>query len=278
MADNVKRSINDSERFWTDYSEKYYKTLYKEVDEYPSLVLRHEYILAMLDKKAKTILDIGCGPGEMLVDLMKRGRDVTGIDISKGMLDVAKKNISSALPERSCTLSVGNIEKLESRDKFFDAVVCAGVLEYLSDDDKALSELNRVLKNDGYLIVSVRNKFCPMRIFDTILDKLKANGVGRKLLSLAKRLVAGGKRAEIRFTPYRKHSPWDFDRTLKRYGFEKKDFRFFHFYPFFTPFDKLFPSPFIKLGLRMEYLTNTSLGWLGSGYIVMAQKKRDLPK
>lgn len=274
----IKKPAEDQNEFWSNFSEKYHETLYRDVKEYPSLIVRHNYILNLIDaekKDYKKVLDIGCGPGEMLIDLMKRGYSVSGIDISEGMIAVAKDNISTKMPGGEFDLKIGDIEKLDIKDESFDVVICAGVIEYLGKDDKALSELNRVLKKDGVLIITVRNKICPARVFDLFSDTVKKSSFGKNILSKFKGAVAGKESSEIIFTPYRKHSPWELDGNLKRFGFDKLDFRYFHFYPFFIPFDKIFPSLFIKLGLKMEKLTNTKLGWLGSGYIVKALKVKN---
>lgn len=276
MKDNAKRNETGQKEFWTEFSEKYHKDFYTDVEEYPSLVLRHNYILDMLDKKNKRVLDIGCGPGEMMIDLMSRGYEVVGVDIAEGMLAVAKENIQKRLPTKKFTLKLGDIERLDFEDKEFDYVICAGVIEYLETDAKAISELNRVLKVGGRILISVRNRFCPARVLDTIMDPVKNSSVGRSFITGVKRKIVGSMEAETRFTPYRKHNPWGFDRVLRKHGFVKKDFRFFHFYPFFAPLDKLLPSAFIRLGLKMERLSATRLGWFGSGYIVKAEKVKDI--
>ena len=77
----------------------------------------------------------------------------------------------------------------------------------------------------------------------------------KRVPSLAK--IGGMDRT--RYISYRKHFPWEIDENLKKFGFQKAGYRFFHFYPFFTPFDKLFPAAFIKLGLKMEALSASVL-------------------
>ena len=169
-------------------------------------------------------------------------------------------------------MQVGNIEKLQFNDEEFDAVICSGVIEYLTTDDKALTEMWRILKKNGTLIVTVRNKICPLRIIDIFTDTIKESKLGLSTLNKIKKLLRGKTTPESVYTPYRKHYPWELDSNLKQFGLIKENFRYFHFYPFFVPFDKLFPSFFIKAGLRMEKLAASPLGWLASGYIVKAKK------
>jgi ubiquinone/menaquinone biosynthesis C-methylase UbiE len=256
-------------QFWSDFADDYLDNLYKNVKEYPSLVLRHRYILEMFESNGKYVADIGCGPGELICDLIDRGCRVFGIDIAEGMLEVALKNIRNRHPAAEVVLQAGNVESLEIGDRTFDAVVCAGVIEYLIKDDKALSELNRILKPGGDLIITVRNKACPFRPFDLFFDALKGTKTGLKLINRIKQYRGVD---PAKYIPYRKHFPWQFDAGLKRHGFAKQDFRYFHFYPFFTPFHVMFPKFFLKYGIKMEKFAHSRLGILASGYIVKARK------
>jgi ubiquinone/menaquinone biosynthesis C-methylase UbiE len=270
---NLNAQAQESSRYWNDFAEEYYKSFYTHVAEYPSLTLRHNYILDLVDQDSRKILEVGCGPGMMMIDLMKRGCEVAGVDIAEGMLQVARKNITRAFPQERPTLVLGDIEKLNFPDGAFDAVICAGVLEYLASDDASLNEMKRVLKPGGVLIVSVRNKLCPARAIDWFTDRLKRSKTGLNLLLGATRIFKGKHFNSIHYTPYRKHTPFKLSRSLKKTGFQPADFRYFHFYPFFAPFDKIFPGFFIKQGLRMERLCHSKWGWLASGYIAKAIKQ-----
>lgn len=277
MPEEGKKNIPEQKEFWSNWSEDYHKSLYRDVKEYPSLIARHNYILDLFDQDGKLILDIGCGPGEMIRDLLKRQCRVWGLDIAEGMLRVAQKNLEEKAGNGEMCLGCGNIEALGFKEKTFDGAICAGVIEYLDSDKKALRELNRVLRKNGTLIITVRNKACPARISDNLLDGLKKSQAGRKVIGGIKKALNKDNGQVSPFIAYRKHFPWELDKNLTESGFLKEDFRYFHFYPFFTPLDKLFPRLFVSLGLKMEKLTNTPLGFLGSGYIVKARKIKDLP-
>jgi ubiquinone/menaquinone biosynthesis C-methylase UbiE len=259
-------------RFWSDIAEDYERDQYRAVSGYPSLWVRHRYNLDMFDADGKNVLDIGCGPGEMLVELLDRGCTVSGTDISGAMIELARKNTSQHPHVNRLDLRVGDIEAMSYPSATFDGVICAGVIEYVEDDTRALAELNRVLKPGGTLIISVRNKACPARAIDLLGDPVKNSRRGAALLSSVKRAITGNPNTTILYTPYRKHFPWRFHRSLRHAGFEKVDFRYYHFYPFFVPFDKVMPRIFVRAGLAMERLSRTRLGWLASGYIVKARK------
>jgi len=261
---------------WSTWSEGYYRSLYKDIKEYPALVLRHKYILDLFDSGGSTILDIGCGPGEMIKDLRSKGCRVVGIDIADGMLKVARENLGSEMNSGLVDLGCGDIENLSFKDETFDGIICAGVIEYLDGDAKALRELNRILRKDGKLILTVRNAACPARMTDLVANRLKAGTAGREMIKAIKNMGSKEKIEMDPYIPYRKHFPWALDKELAAFGFEKEGFRYFHFYPFLAVFDKILPRLFISLGLKMERLSDTRLGLLGSGYIVKARKVKSV--
>jgi SAM-dependent methyltransferase len=103
------------------------------------------------------ILDVGCGPGMMAEYSIKRGFEFFGIDISKKMIDECISKFGHA---NSVHFSVGKLQSLEFKNSFFDVVLCMGALEYVNEDEieNAISEMMRVLKPGGLLLISLMNK------------------------------------------------------------------------------------------------------------------------
>lgn len=111
------------------------------------------------DHNVKKILDLGCGAGGNLVYLAKRGFEVYGIDIAKEGIKVAK----DWLKENNfhTNLKVGNIyKKLPYNDNFFDAVISVRVLHHARIEDirRAIKNVERVLKPNGLIFITVRKK------------------------------------------------------------------------------------------------------------------------
>lgn len=100
----------------------------------------------------KSVLDVGCGEGFVLMRLRKSdiGKDLVGVDYSKTAIDIGKKL------HPSLNLKQGDIYKLPFKDNTFDLVICCEVLEHLEDPEKALKELTRVSKK--HVILSVPNE------------------------------------------------------------------------------------------------------------------------
>lgn len=116
-------------------------------------VAKRELVVALINKYKKAkgklkLLDLGCGTGMMLESLQKVF-DCWGIDSSRDAKNFCnKRGLKQVL--------VSNLNnKLPHQDKKFDVVLTLDVLEHLTNDNKLLIEVNRVLKNKGILIITV---------------------------------------------------------------------------------------------------------------------------
>ncbi|MBS3175079.1 class I SAM-dependent methyltransferase [Candidatus Woesearchaeota archaeon] len=115
----------------------------------------YEYVLNSLNLdngKGLKLLDIACGRGFLLKAASSKGFEISGIDISKEAIELAKLNVPNA------SLKVGAAEKLPFKDNYFDVVFCLGSLEHFLDQEKAISEIKRVSKKDSRLFIMVPNK------------------------------------------------------------------------------------------------------------------------
>ena len=93
------------------------------------------------------VLDVACGTGDMIVILMERGCTVTGVDISEEMLEVARLKVKGA------RLMVADAEHLPFEDSIFDSVTCAFGVRNFVHLEQGLSEMLRVLKPGGKMVV-----------------------------------------------------------------------------------------------------------------------------
>lgn len=102
-----------------------------------------------------TLLDVGCGPGTITVDLARRldPGEVIGIDASSDVVSRAR----SAQPGEvsNCRFTVGDVHALDFADDTFDIVHAHQLLQHLRDPVAALVEMSRVVKPGG--IVAVRD-------------------------------------------------------------------------------------------------------------------------
>lgn len=101
------------------------------------------------------ILDVGCGTGFFTILLAKEGHDVTGIDLTPGMIRGAGRLAGEELPEEQknrCHFQVMDAENLDFPAGAFDAVVSRNLTWTLPDAEQAYREWCRVLKEDGILL------------------------------------------------------------------------------------------------------------------------------
>ena len=89
------------------------------------------------------VLDLCCGQGNVLADLLEHGFRVTGLDFSPVMLDLARKRAPGA------EFVEGDAQNLPFEDGSFDAVVSNFGVCHIPDQPRALSEIKRVLKAGG---------------------------------------------------------------------------------------------------------------------------------
>jgi len=106
--------------------------------------------------EGETVLDIGCGGGfDLIFAAMMVGSkgNVTGIDVTPEMLELSKKNLQEASIE-NVTLRQTNAEELHFPDNNFDVIISNGVLNLIPEKAKAFSEVFRVLKLNGRLMLA----------------------------------------------------------------------------------------------------------------------------
>lgn len=127
----------------------------------PAFRKRAEFIFQAIEaKQPKTVLDVGCGRGFYVRAFCeyKFINTIYGIDTNATYLAKAKKIIN----DNRIILKIGKIESLPFPDNSLDCVICSEILEHLPNDSKGLSEVRRILKPGGMLIISVPNKQFPL--------------------------------------------------------------------------------------------------------------------
>lgn len=128
----------------------------------PNYYLRLKRVVE-LTGSGKKVLDIGCGDGFLELYLKKNFKEVHGIDINEVDLAVAKK----INPEKRVSFTKASATKLPFKKDFFDAVVCTDVIEHIKEDKKVISEIRRVLKKNGTLVITTLDKKFPF-LYDPI--------------------------------------------------------------------------------------------------------------
>ena len=159
---------NNWEIFFDHHSSKYMdevftKNTIKEVD-----FLVAEFQLPV----GSSIIDIGCGTGRHSIELAKRGFNVTGIDISKGMLIEAEKTANAENVEANFIKADATNFKIKDK---YDAAVCLcegafALIEVDEDpfehDSKILKNVNASLKHDAKFLITTLNALRMIREYN----------------------------------------------------------------------------------------------------------------
>lgn len=117
------------------------------------------------------VLEIAVGTG-LNLPYYPPDVNLTGIDLSPAMLDIARHRAASL--GRAAGLRIGDAERLEFADESFDTVVCTFSLCTIPDDAQAVSEMRRVLRSGGKLLLAehVRSPMGIIRAGQRGLDPL----------------------------------------------------------------------------------------------------------
>lgn len=160
-----------------------------------------------------SILDAGCGGGLVSLALARLGHNVTGVDASEaGVSHATKAAVAGGL--QNARFEVGSIYSLQYPPASFDAVVCADVLEHLTDLPAALRELRRVLRPGGILLMDTINR--------SLLSYLILIFAGEMVLGT---LPRGAHDWRLFITPD------ELDRGLEAAGFQRRNQSFPGFRP-----------------------------------------------
>ena len=127
------------------------------------------------------ILDIATGTGDLAIMAARQFPEaqITGIDISTGMLERGRQKIANLLLNKQIELLEGDSEAINFTDGTFDAVTVAFGVRNFANLEKGLGEMHRVLKPGGRVVILEFSKPC-QRVFSSLYEfymKLVAPGV-----------------------------------------------------------------------------------------------------
>lgn len=116
---------------------------------------RYQLAVNWLRDLSGSLLDVGCGRGEIVLNVPSQFKQLVGLDISQTALDAVRQ--ASKQNHRSQLIQVNLNERWPLADATFDVVTCVAVLEHLFDPAFVVGEIARVLKNNGRAIIVVPN-------------------------------------------------------------------------------------------------------------------------
>src|SRR3989344_4274211 len=160
---NMKTNMDYMANFLENLPKSYQK-LFEEEKKYLQKIIT-------LDAK---VLDVGCGSGRSVFDILSKTKNIVGIDHSDRAVADAKNNFSRY---PSIKILKADAAQLPFDNEEFDFVICMTTFANFADKKfKALEEMRRVLKDSGKIIISVFSENAleeRMRVYKTLGVKIK---------------------------------------------------------------------------------------------------------
>ncbi|MEV4546739.1 class I SAM-dependent methyltransferase [Nonomuraea wenchangensis] len=152
---DAKLKYNDYDGFARPYARD------NEISPYNDLYERPAILSLAGEVAGLRVLDAGCGAGAHAAELVARGADVTGVDLSAGLLALARERLGPDVPLLQADLSR---PPLPFPGGAFDLVLSSLVMHYLEAWEPTLREFARVLAPGGRVVLSTHHPFMDMRI------------------------------------------------------------------------------------------------------------------
>ena len=179
---------------------------------------RRHALKEIVDGTPQRILDVACGTGDSTISIAKaagEGSEVTGVDISEGMMALVQGKAEKAGVAGRIGLAVADGEALPYADGTFDRVTCAFGIRNFEHKEQGLSEFRRVLKPGGKVVIlelSVPQNRVVLWAYDLYFTHLLPAIGG----------VVSGDKAAYRYLPASVHrfpAPQEFCRMMELAGF-----------------------------------------------------------
>ena len=135
--------MRKSQNFWDKNAGRYDRFMRKDAAAYEQL-----YELLRPVVRQKTVLDLATGTGLIAKHIVRYADHIEATDASQEMIEQAKQGVKSA----KLYFSVQDMFHLPYADQSFDVVIVVNALHIVPEPEKALSEIRRVLKDDGVLV------------------------------------------------------------------------------------------------------------------------------
>ncbi len=118
------------------------------------LYWRRKAIEVLTDMHPKKILDVATGTADFAIAALRlHPSEVIGVDISEQMLEIGRKKIAQRRLAEQIRLESGEAERLRFEEWYFDAAIVAFGARNFENLGKGLSEMNRVLRKGGKIVV-----------------------------------------------------------------------------------------------------------------------------
>jgi len=309
-----KEEKNKSIEYWNKHAEKWRETAFDKRREYlnfPTAEVRKNITVNELEKIAKSksvsIIDLGCGSGELIIDLIKKGFfNVKGVDNSESMVRMARENLKSEnlKVNEEKVFRIVDVDKIRMAEKF-DFITAMGLVEYLLDVDEFFRKLPQLLEKNGYAFIELRNKlfnlysandytirtfnkslveelqevgrFSPIQDYEVVEKMVRDtfSSIGEVLGQENEKKRNSAQERDVEKFPFEtfQFSPTEIENMCNKNGLSLEYVIYYHPHPFLPKFEKEFPKTFNKIAFQMKSLGFTPIGAnICSAFIAVIKK------
>jgi len=281
-------------QYFSDHAAQWLSGAYDDPRAYPIGAHRVRIAIEAITERiglTGSLIDLGCGGGDLCLMAAQLGMDVTGVDIAEGMTAEAERR-AAALPDGlrgRLRFRLGDALEATGR---YDAVTALGLIEYLPGDEPFFRHADELLRPGGVLVVSCRNRLFNLASLNAhtlnevqtgrakaLLDEIGALRPSRdRLRDFLRRLeevlpaLQAALAADLREEPAppdgfaqgrRQHTPAGLAQAARAAGFERPQFVGVHPHPLLPWIEPVAPRFYNLLASAFESLERTamSLAW-----------------
>lgn len=132
-------------------AEFWIRIIREDLDRYRTELTNAAVLDAVGACAGKRMLDAGCGEGYLSRTFAQMGAQVDGIDSSSALVEAAR--VAPSPEGHKISFSLGDVTRMDFAGETFDIVVCNHLLNDLPEPAPAIGEFNRVLKQNGNLVI-----------------------------------------------------------------------------------------------------------------------------
>jgi len=260
---------------------------------YPANYFRMKIVLDVLKKRKdiKRILDVGCGGCEPMVELLKCGFDVQGVDFSDEMLEQGRLRLKENGFDPKLIYKADFLDKKTLSAEKFDAVLMLGVVGYNKNDDLTMENVSSSLRHGGITFVEFPNELFSFYSFnrfsvDLFMDKFwNFSTIPKELQEELKEFLVKRFDQNISFedyaekkkclggdVPYPMYNPLTICNLFKKHSMRLDKNHFYHFHALPPIWEYKAPELFTELSIAMEDPEDWRGHFLCSAFLSEAEK------
>lgn len=291
---------NEALRYFEQHAEDWqHKALSADLQKVNVIRQRNGFVLDVIESRASTdaTLDVGCGTGDLVCDIARRGIDATGIDFADTMIDIARATAKQEKLEKA-HFYCSSIFDFDITARRYDVVSANGFIEYISLDDlnRFLDQSYHGLNPGGSFVLGSRNRLFNIFSINSFTLEEIDNGAANLLLREATALASGvglaalsgldtaplqkqdseHARTGIQVATRYQFTPAQLAKLLHARGFTLKQLYPIHIHTVPPAFKELHPDIHVSISNMLQNFANEQMCLVpySSSFMIHAERER----